>query len=517
MRTRNILFGILASTAIVGLSAALYYLYHKYDEKSRQVESLQTQVKDLERQEKQSAVMQSVNAQMEEIALQERRISDEQREAAERQTVVAERMRQHAEQERQNALEAEHRAVQASQTAESQRRIAEDQRAAAEHSKRVADTLSYLTLSRQIGNYAITQYHDGNIVLANLLAYAAYQYTKRYGGDIYNPSVYQALVMTSQSKHQWTRHQGTVTDIAFFKKGPYSLASTSTYGELLAHRFDSEQQLLTDTLYANKSFDFRDLFIDHPSGTLFAVSRTGHLLIRKDGRTTIRTVEGIGRLMGIEPVGGQFIVIGEEGLTQLTPHSWHPDKTRRLSHKIMAISLFDGRPLLFDDHRQMLRLNSIDDIPVQRVPVSGQVTAFASSKNTHVKTYGMADGTIWMEDAQGKMHKLLGHRSRVSRIKINGARIYSASYDGTVNLWMSNKEKIEPMSIIRTNGWLRCFTFDEKKHNLWCGDQKGTLTEAFISVPLMTSKLQKQLKRNLTHDEWSYYIGRNIPYEAFTK
>jgi hypothetical protein len=32
-----------------------------------------------------------------------------------------------------------------------------------------------------------------------------------------------------------------------------------------------------------------------------------------------------------------------------------------------------------------------------------------------------------------------------------------------------------------------------------------------------SSKLQKQLKRNLTHDEWSYYIGRNIPYETFTK
>ena len=34
-------------------------------------------------------------------------------------------------------------------------------------------------------------------------------------------------------------------------------------------------------------------------------------------------------------------------------------------------------------------------------------------------------------------------------------------------------------------------------------------------VPKMVDKLRNKLKRNLTQDEWDYYVGRNIPYERF--
>jgi len=517
MKIRNKLFSAMALCVIGGLGTALYNMYGKYDEEKQRVGELKEQVRQLEKQEKQSAVMQSVNRQMEEIALQERRISDEQRDAAEQQTQIAERMRHTAETQRQNALEAEQRALQASRVAESQRQIAESQRAAAEYSKRVADTLSYLTLARQLGNASITQYRAGNMEQANLLAYAAYQFTNRYHGDIYTPTVYQALVMTSQSKHQWTRHRGTIRDIAFFEKGPYSFASVSSYGELLAHQLTDKGQLLTDTLFLDKSYDFRDVYIDHSSGTIFAVSRSGQLVCHKDGHNTIRPLTGIGHPIGIERVGGQYVIIGEQGLSLLAPHSWHQDRTRHLEHKVVTISLYDGHPQLFDNRGNMLQLHSIDNITTSRVPVEGQVTAFASSKNSHLKVYGMLDGSIWLEDAKGKRQKLLGHRSQVSHLKINGTRIYSSSLDGTLNLWMADKEKIEPMTILQTNGWLLCFTFDKKKYNIWCGDQRGTLTEAFISVPMMTRRLQNQLTRNLTREEWNYFIGRNVPYEQFRK
>jgi hypothetical protein len=149
------------------------------------------------------------------------------------------------------------------------------------------------------------------------------------------------------------------------------------------------------------------------------------------------------------------------------------------------------------------------------VPVSGQVTAYAASKETKIKTYGMSDGSIYYINPKGKIQKLVGHRSRISKIKIINWRIHSASYDGKVNLWMADQAKIEPMTIITTNGWIMNFTFDLNKEYVWCGDQKGTLTESLISVPIMRQMLKKKLKRNLTQEEWNYYIGRNIPYEPF--
>ena len=126
----------------------------------------------------------------------------------------------------------------------------------------------------------------------------------------------------------------------------------------------------------------------------------------------------------------------------------------------------------------------------------------------------MSDGTINFIDASGRVQKLKSHRSRISKLKINGVRLYSSSYDGTLNLWMTSAAKIEPITLFTTEGWIVNFTYDPQKIYIWTGDQKGNLTEALISVPTMTERLKGKLKRNLTRDEWAYYVGKNVPYEV---
>jgi WD40 repeat protein len=125
----------------------------------------------------------------------------------------------------------------------------------------------------------------------------------------------------------------------------------------------------------------------------------------------------------------------------------------------------------------------------------------------------MSDGTIYLINSKGQQTRLVGHLSRISKLKADGIRLYSSSYDGMMNLWLTNSAKIEPMTLFTTRGWIINFTFDLKKTNVWTGDQNGNLTKALISVPQMQQRLQDKLKRNLTREEWNYYVGRNVPYE----
>jgi WD40 repeat protein len=108
----------------------------------------------------------------------------------------------------------------------------------------------------------------------------------------------------------------------------------------------------------------------------------------------------------------------------------------------------------------------------------------------------MNDGTIWLIDKQGKAQKLIGHRSRISKMKLNGRRLFSSSYDGQVNLWIANSEKVEPMTLLQTNNWITCFNFDNSKNTFWLGDIKGNLAAVNISVPTMVEKVQKKLLSN---------------------
>ena len=219
---------------------------------------------------------------------------------------------------------------------------------------------------------------------------------------------------------------------------------------------------------------------------------------------------------GQKPTGyKQVLLIGEQGIAQVDTKNRTIARSRPFSFKSVSISRADNYPCIFDNQGHMHIVKGYDQIETKKLPFKGQVTAYASSKSSNIKTYGMSDGTIYYVNPKGQIQKMVGHRSRISKIKIINWRIYSASYDGRVNLWLADQPKIEPMTIITTNGWIMNFTFDEKKEYLWCGDQKGTLTESLISVPMMRKMLKEKLKRNLTREEWDYYIGRNIPYEAF--
>jgi WD40 repeat protein len=189
--------------------------------------------------------------------------------------------------------------------------------------------------------------------------------------------------------------------------------------------------------------------------------------------------------------------------------------TRALGFHVIKGSRKSGLPLLFDNQGKMHLVSGLDNMKTEDVPVTGTVTAYCESKNTGIEAYGMSDGTIWLIQKDGKKQKLLGHRSRISKMKLNGRRLFSSSYDGKVNLWITDKEKIEPMTLIETKNWIMHFNFDSTKTTFWMGDAKGGLTAVNISVPIMVNSVKQKLTRNLTADEWNYFIGQSVPYESF--
>lgn len=521
-KTGNIGLSIaLAATLLLAAGCIVAYLF--YHQEAHKNKELEKQLTELIKEEQRSVVMQRVNAQMEEIANEERRISDEQREAAEEQAKIAqqerqnaERERREAEQERQNALIAEHKALEASEIAQSQRKIAEQQRAEAEYSKRVTDTLSYITLGRSLGTAAMSQLQTGNQELAEMLAYAAYLFTNRYHGNVHHPAVYQALVITSQSKKTWNKHKGSVSSVEFFPKDNYSFLTVSTYGEVMTHKISSDN-IASKMLFSNSQYDFRDV-VPLENGDIYVADRKGRVLVfphNKQYKTL--TIPEDNQLLGITPIGNQMLVIGEHSLSIIDTEQIGIVRTIKTAFHTVYFNRYDYSPIVFDDAGNMHVVRALDRLESSKVPYKGQVTAFASSKNQKLKTYGMSDGSIYLERANGASTKLVGHRSRITKIKVNGLRIFSSSYDGTLNLWMADQEKIAPMTLFTTNGWILDFTFDNKKQNIWAVDQKGNLTKAFIDINMMVEKLKNKLTRNFTLEEWDYYIGKNVPYEKFIK
>ena len=165
------------------------------------------------------------------------------------------------------------------------------------------------------------------------------------------------------------------------------------------------------------------------------------------------------------------------------------------------------------------------NISHKKLPFKERVFSYSFLKELNIHIYGTTDGVVILVDKSGRTTRLVGHRSRVSRVSLlyrltrnmnsTSNLFLTTSYDGTVKAWDINKEKIEPMDVMATDGWLMSTSTDKSGNYLWTGDQNGYLTRTLITVSEMAKYIKESLTRDFTQEEWAYYIGNNIPYESF--
>lgn len=489
---------------------------------------LELQLTELSKKEKRAVIEQSINKQMEEIAYEQKRISDERSDEAKKQADIAELEKQNAMVAQQEAEEqrkkAEENAEIAKENANEAKKLkdsADVQRDIANVQRDLAQRLSYLALGRSLGAMAYNQHQSGgNKELAARLAYASYWFTDTYGNenDLYHVSVIQALMDTSEGQRKWSHlHKGGVTGIGLMPEDENKLVTVSSYGEIFLHEMQGDN-LKTTKLFANSGFDFRSVFVDE-SGTIFAVSRTGQLVIVKsDGKTEQKTLADIAHPSALEKFGDEVLaIIGERSIAFFNMKSHQQQGNLQLGHRITASGRINKHLLLFDERGAMHELVSFDKLETKATPaaIKGIVTAFAHSDEKGTNTYGTSDGKIYVEENGGKTKELVGHRSRITRLRFKGNQLYSSSYDGKMNLWLYEGEKVEPILLFESDesdAWIRYFTFDSPKTHVWTGDNNGNLTRTLISVPMMVNRLKGHL---LSEEEWNNYVGKNAPYQQF--
>ena len=484
----------------------------------KRIKELESQMSQMRKQDRKSVMDRRVSKQMEEIAYGQQLLSEERSQEAIRQSEIAQAATLRSEAERQRAVQAQVRAEasaleakQSYEMAEQQRMEANEQRQQAVSAKLTADTLNYISLGRTLGLQSYTIYRTGDTEIGNMLAYTAYRFTHDYGGDIYVPAVFQSMMQSAGARQSWSVHDGRITGTDFFPNGK-SLLTVSTLGEMFLNEIRNGQ-LTTRRLFANKAFSFRDAFASR-SGKSYAVSQTGHLVIAGTGQPEVIRLERLTRPFRLEIMGNgkELLIIGEHNVALLDLTTDKITTTRQLDFNVVCGTRRNNSPLLFDDKGRMHLVRSLDNMTDERVPVSEKVTCFASSDNG-MAAYGTADGTIYLIDRRGRTHRLVGHLSQVTKLKFYGQRLYSSGNDKKLLLWMTGENQIRPITLLLTNSWLTDFTFDDEKNFIWSGEANGTITQYLISLPLISERLRKNVKRNFTPDEWDYYVGKGIPYK----
>lgn len=521
MKNRNttaIRWIIILFTILILSTILLYRLYHHSEKDNDQ---MLTELSAFRSQEKQSALLQSVSRQMEEIAYQQKEISETRRQEAVWQTEKANRMQHQAETEREKAIYAQTEAEKAYRMADGQKMLAMEKQQQAEHSKRVADTLAFLALGRSLGTLSVTQYQSGNTELAALLAYAAWNFTQNYGGDVFHPAIFNALSRSCRQSLSWFQHRGAITAIIPInrtdeKTKEIRFITCSKYGELLLWKCDHAQHCTSTTLLSNPQYDFRNLY-SSPDGLVYALSYEGNLIAAPLPGIKAISLPDNG-LRWLIPSGNNHLwIISNHAVYTVDCKSNSIQTTDTLNTAITcAGKLNEHIYLFFHDGQIGTYANPESSIQYAAEQLNGYtVTAFCTLPAASFAV-GCKDGTILLCRANGAIiEKLIGHRASVTALCFKEDKLFSGSYDGTLRMWNIDNGKTESAVIWEHTGWIHALYLHPDRKYIFMGDEQGGLYRIPVSPGHMADAIRNQLSRDLTREEWSYYIGSQIPYESY--
>ncbi len=505
--------------SLIGGSISMYSLWRDNQRHQQEQARLIDQLRQATESQKEAIITRRISTQLEEIAYQQKEISDIQRQEAINQTQIADEMRQHAELERERAILAQEAALEAYNQMEEQKKLAETRREEAIESQMKADTLARLALGRSLGSQASTQHTIGNKDLAALLSYSAWKFTSENKGDIYQPAIFDALSQTSDlSKHR-RLHTGAIRDIRVFKDSRGShLLSASQYGELYVWKMEGNKLSKENLLVSDPGYDFRKIVEDTRHTQYIALSFPGKLVIINEAKELSEVPLDIKKPLSMELVDNHLFIVSQDGdIRKATVNEWKFAPVYKHTSRITAFCQEENVFLFGDERGGIYQMDTLGNVNLLGEKIKQAVSCVQAIPQAGMLAIGYKNGLVTIgRFPDGAYKELVGHISPVTEIQLSKGKLFTSSYDGTVRLWnIDNGNKIISSIVYQPSEWIHTFVIGESGEWLFAGDEGGNLSQVSISPDYMATQIKQHLSRNLTHEEWDYYIGELIEYETY--
>ena len=551
MKRRSILLIALTALAVVaGVAAVAYRMGSRHSR--AELAALQEEMDRLLAAEKDAAIVKRVSQQMEDIAYQQKAISDQQRDRAEEQSVLATRNAARAEMESRAAREAESKANAAADVAERERANAErqqeialEQRDEANHAKNVADTLNRRTQARSLASSSLVRREANEPEVADLLAYASWYFLKNNRGNTYYAETFKALTEATDGMPRYkVRENGSVNAIAQVPGNGGQCVAVTNYGEvewLRASGTGGDIRITSQSLLFNPEYDFRDVTVQ--DGKILALSHDGPLCeLDFNGKLNVVALPD-GDYFKLVPSGGRLLVAERRSL------GWYAGGALSgrvsLDKPLSTVVDRDGVICLFYADGSYAEMDAAGRI-TEKTPLLGEVvTAACYDKSSGCLLLGVKDGTVYPVNKYNRvMETLAAHKSRCMSIAMIDPVVITGGYDKKAFIWnMDNlmfesglnfRDELEAKSVGKRvanskeiptewlvpvdyafDGWTLSVCSDADGKSAWIGTSSGYVMLLNSSADDMAQQLNRKIKRNLTQQEWTRYVGVSIPYMTF--
>lgn len=455
---------------------------------------------------------------------EEARIAREKEEEARRERDNAERQRIRAEINARLAIQEQIRAEMSEEEAIAQRMLAEDKEKEAVAEREKAYGLRMLAVGKQMSVKSLQV--AGQQDLQTLLAYQAYLFNRKYNGTPNDADIYSGLynaVKNYGGAHykQYKGHQGEVTGVAFIP-GTNEFVTSGQDGKVLKWIPNGNGDK-NEVIYSGKA-----------AIEVIAVSPDAAYVACGDDDAVIRMI----------PLGNGGESFDLKG---------HTNQIRSLvfsfDGKMLYSAGLDGKVLKWDIATRsgldinpgQLRITSIDicrsnliagvsengNVVVWDKDGMGEtfrldlgsrvVSSIRFEPETNVLAIGDRDGMIELWDIvkRVKVSEVKAHNARVSSISFNPNfnQMATASFDKSVRIWRRDDFTEPPISFTDNDDYILSIGFSPSGDALVSASRAGTVVSRAPHADILAENICMLVTRNLSEEEWSVYVGRDIEYQ----
>ncbi|GAB4029233.1 nSTAND1 domain-containing NTPase [Spirosoma gilvum] len=510
-----------------------------------------------EEQTREAITQKKIAEQQEIIAEQQKRLTDEQRLIALREKKNADDQRIIAVDAQHNAEEQQRLAVAAQKNAEQQRTVAEGaqknaeiqknlaqaaqtvaetQKHAAEVAQKYAEQQRGKAVARTLAIQSFQMTDNGQDDLHALLALEAYRLNLKNGGQSDNPDIFNALSKATNVQNAMRRHTDIVRSIALQED---LVASGSDDGTVKLWPYDNPSQTVRSLGIPTREPDgIRAILFVNDGKQLIGASEKGMLyrwnVSQADLPFQVKAHKN--------PVLSLQLIPGSSNLVSVTGsgaiRTWRSTATGidSLQHVQVNFPFYssrltpDGKYLYCGSRNGQIVRFAMADLKqkpevISRAEFGNRVTALAFSPDGSRLVTGNAAGLVYSWKLSGGEPETSGtqlsgrHQSTVNDIAFtpNGKLLATCSSDWSIHIWdySALSPQLQPIVINDFDSWVMAIRFTSDGRRLAaCGADK-TVRIRNVDTDDLYAELSRKVKRSLTLDEWTKYIGKDIPYEPF--
>lgn len=437
--------------------------------------------------------------------------------------LAAEEQRKIAERETQNAV---------AQKAEAQRQYLRADSALGQ-----ANRLLYLSVAQSIEAKSVS---IDDPQLAGLLAMQGYLFHTKFEGNKYDPYVfsglYYAIAKLSNLNYNAIKVPGNLRNrmyaLAISKKSN-TFFTTGNDGRIF--QGDYVQQSAAE-LVASNPYPNRVLALSIDEQYLVNGSDSSFIQIFKIGNSRPQLVEahrGFVNDIKFLPDNSGFVSVASDKTVRFTNHL--TGQTRLISTLPFDLKSIDisanGKTLIGSSlSGQVIQMDLssgtyktiVDETPSRILSV-----AYHPSRNLIAYGVEVVDeskrvlrGTVKLLDLDTKrLKELSGHKSGISDLEFSpdGLLLASAGLDKKLQMWVVDKEEDLPILMDNNNGNIWDIVFAKDSNFLLASCNAGEIRVWPTDTKYLAEQVCPNLKRNLTPEEWTTYVSKNLIYETTCK